>query len=82
MVMVCFNVIILMSLKGTLKVAAWAVEMTQMLIAPTAPLEDQVSIPSTHMAAHNCVYLQFQDLAPPAGLHGYCTHVVHKHTCE
>ena len=37
-------------------------EMAQWLRALTAPPEDPGSIPSTHMAAHNCLWLQFHGI--------------------
>ncbi|CAO2608825.1 hypothetical protein LEMLEM_LOCUS13963 [Lemmus lemmus] len=37
-------------------------EMAQRLRALTALPEDPGSIPSTHMAAHNCLKIQFQGI--------------------
>lgn len=38
--------------------------MALQLTALTALAEDPGSVPSTHMVAHNCLYLQFQALKP------------------
>ena len=40
----------------------WAGEMAQWLRALTALPEDPGSILSTHMAAHNCLKIQFQGI--------------------
>jgi hypothetical protein len=46
--------------KKTIKQGAG--EMSQWLRVLAALPEDPGSIPSTHMIAHNCVYLQFQGI--------------------
>lgn len=53
--------------------------------ALAALAKDQVCVPSTHVAVHNCLYLQLQEVKSPLlALEGTCIHMhipLHRQTC-
>jgi hypothetical protein len=61
----------------------WAGEMAQWLRALAALLEDPGFIPSTHTAAHSCLYLQFLGIQCRSWFPWVpVTHMMRRHTCR